>query len=264
MLNFAGDLGKMVAPPLVALVAIPFGWRTALIGLGVVGLVFSVVVWRLPVEQAVPKAVPKPRDPEATGPDDGGGWGITRPFRFSCLSLLGFIDSSTRGAALAFLPFVLVDKGLDPTGVAWLFSVLFVGGALGKFGCGRLGDRFGATFLIVATELVTVVALVLFPGAPLLLVPFLAIAFGFVLNGTSSVLYAAVADFVAEHRRARGYGLYYTLVNGASAIAPFLYGLLGDRQGLTVLFFTMAAVNALTVPLALALRPSVESASGHP
>src|SRR5712691_2607948 len=38
-LNFAGDLGKMLGPPLVALVAIPFGWRAALIGLGAFGVV---------------------------------------------------------------------------------------------------------------------------------------------------------------------------------------------------------------------------------
>jgi MFS family permease len=152
-----------------------------------------------------------------------------------------------------------MDKGLDPTGVSWTFTIVFVGGALGKFGCGWLGDRFGSTALIVTTELITVGALALFPSVPLMVVLPLALAFGFVLNGTSSVLYATVADLVDERRRSRGYGLYYTLVNGASALAPVLYGLLGDRSGLLAIFAALAATNLLTVPLALAIRQPARS-----
>ena len=261
-LNFAGDLGKMAGPPLVALVALPFGWRAALIALGVFGLLFSLAVARLPIERAdgaQPGGVEPPNEREpgpagAAAPSGApGGWGIAQPGRFALLGLLGIIDSSTRGSALAFLPFVLADKGLDPLQVSWLFAVVFVGGACGKLGCGRLGDRVGATALIVGTELITVASLALFPDAPILLVPLLALGFGVALNGTSSVLYAMVADLVSEQRRARGYGLYYTLVNGASAVAPVLYGLLGDRAGLEVVFTAMAAINATTVVLALAL-----------
>jgi MFS family permease len=265
-LNFAGDLGKMVGPPLVALVAIPFGWRAALIALGVFGILFSLAIARLPVGDARPEPpVPLPPDPgqlpelpETVRTGDSSSavrrWGIEQPRRYALLAMLGVVDNGTRGAALAFLPFVLAGKGLDPAAVSWLFAIVFVGGAFGKFGCGRLGDRFGATALIVTTELVTVGALALFPAAPVLVVPLLAACFGFVLNGTSSVLYATVADLVPENRRSRGYGLYYTLVNGSSALAPVLYGLLGDLSGLTTVFVTMAAVNAVTVPLAVALR----------
>jgi MFS family permease len=74
-----------------------------------------------------------------------------------------------------------------------------------------------------------------------------------VLNGTSSVLYARVADFVSEERRSRGYGLYYTFINGASALAPVAYGLVGDQFGLLAIFGAMAAVNLLTVPLGVTL-----------
>ena len=43
---------------------------------------------------------------------------------------------------------------------------------------------------------------------------------GVALNGTSSVLYGTVADLVSSERRSRGYGLYYTVTIGASALAP--------------------------------------------
>jgi MFS family permease len=259
-LNFAGDLGKIAAPVVVALIAIPYGWRAALIGLGVFGLLFSVAALRLPIDRGRLSPTSHGQDevgsPGATGSRTAArvrGWGIDQPLRFSLLGGIGLIDSSTRGAALVFLPFVFQEKGLDAAQVSWLLTAIFVGGALGKFGCGPLADRFGTTTAILLTELVTVGALALFPGAPILLVPALALAFGFVLNGTSSVLYAMVADLVPESRRSRGYGLYYTLVNGSSAVAPVLYGMLGDREGLLAVFVTMAVVNALTLPLTLAL-----------
>jgi MFS family permease len=54
-------------------------------------------------------------------------------------------------------------------------------------------------------------------------------------------------------RRARGYGLYYTCTQLATAIAPLLYGILADRAGLGPTFVVLAAVTGLIVPLTLIL-----------
>lgn len=48
--NFAGDLGKMLAP-LVALIAIPFGWRAVLWAVGISGLLFMAL--SIPLKRAV-------------------------------------------------------------------------------------------------------------------------------------------------------------------------------------------------------------------
>jgi MFS family permease len=76
----------------------------------------------------------------------------------------------------------------------------------------------------------------------------LAVVFGFGLNGTSSVLYAAVASLVPDGKRGRGYGLYYTVIDVAAAIATFLYGLLADWTGLDWTFAVMALLT-LALPL---------------
>ena len=44
---------------------------------------------------------------------------------------------------------------------------------------------------------------------------------GVALNGTSSVLYGTVAEFVRDDRQSRSYGLFYTLGSAAGATAPF-------------------------------------------
>jgi MFS transporter, FSR family, fosmidomycin resistance protein len=249
-LNFAGDLGKVLAPALAGAVALAVGWRGGFLTLAALGAAFAVLYAVLvpqPMRTSSLQAEAHPAEPTP-------GWGISQPVAFSVLSLVGMLDAAARGAALTFLPFVLANKGLDAAAISLMFGVLFAAGAAGKLVCGPLGDRFGSTPTIIATELVTAAALiglVLAPGTRLLLA---IVPLGFVLNGTSSVLYASVADLVHAERRARGYGLYYTGTQLASALAPILYGLLADRAGLDASLTVLSAATACIAPLAGVLR----------
>jgi MFS family permease len=164
------------------------------------------------------------------------------------------LDAAARGAALTFLPFLFQAKGLSAAATGFAFALLFGAGAAGKFLCGPLGDRYGDVAVIVVTEAVTAGALLVALAAPGLGVLLALLPLGFVLNGTSSVLYAAVAGLVEVGRRARGYGLYYTCSLLAAAVAPVLYGVLADRAGLGATFVALAGVTAGIVPLALAGR----------
>jgi MFS-type transporter involved in bile tolerance (Atg22 family) len=99
--------------------------------------------------------------------------------------------------------------------------------------------------------IVTLVAAPL-PVALAVLVPL-----GVALNGTSSVLYGTVADLVSSERRSRGYGLYYTLTIGASALSPTVWGVVSDAAGVPTTLTLVGLVVLVTVPLCLALRPAV-------
>jgi FSR family fosmidomycin resistance protein-like MFS transporter len=87
-------------------------------------------------------------------------------------------------------------------------------------------------------------ALPLTPGLALL--PLIGVA----LNGTSSVLYGNVAELVAPERRARAFGLIYTLGSAAAVVAPVLYGVMSDRVGISLTLATIGIVILVTVPLA--------------
>jgi len=80
---------------------------------------------------------------------------------------------------------------------------------------------------------------------------------GVALNGTSSVLYGTVADLVHPERRARAYGLYYTLSVGASALSPSIFGLVSDAVGPAVALVAVGMVVLITIPLAFVLRQAV-------
>ena len=161
-----------------------------------------------------------------------GGWGIRDARGFQALAAVGMIDTATRTALLTFLPFLLLAKGLTVAGVGVALAVLFAGGAAGKFVCGLVAERVGIVRTVILTELATACGIVAVALGPLTVALGVLLPLGVALNGTSSALYATVADLVLPERRARAYGLYYTLVVGASAAAPLVYGALGDAVGI--------------------------------
>jgi MFS family permease len=134
---------------------------------------------------------------------------------------------------------------------------VFVGGAAGKFVCGLIADRVGVIRTVVLTEAATTVAILTVIASPLPVALAVLPLLGVALNGTSSVLYGTVADLVRPERRARAYGLYYTLSVGASALSPSIFGLVSDAVGPATALTVVSMVVLITIPLAFVLRAAV-------
>jgi predicted MFS family arabinose efflux permease len=75
------------------------------------------------------------------------------------------------------------------------------------------------------------------------------------LNGTSSVLYGTVPELAPPGRSERAYALFYTGTIGSGAVSPILYGMLGDRLGVTWAMTATAIVALSIFPVAFALAP---------
>ncbi len=249
--NFAGDLGKASVPPLVTLLLVLSGWRGALWLVAAVGAVVAFAVWCFLGTDAKPVPAQDTARParESGGRDVGkGGFGL--------LVAIGMLDNAARPAFLLYLPFLLEEKGAALTTVGLAFSLTFIGGALGKAVCGRLGARLGVTATVVATEAGTaaaIMAVIMLPLVPALcLLP----ALGVMLNGTSSVLYGTVPELAPQGRIERAFAVFYTCTLGGSALAsPLIYGRLGDLVGPHWAASAAAATTMTVVPLALLLAP---------
>jgi MFS family permease len=249
--NFSGDLGKVAVPAAVALSLPWLGWRGAVEAYAVVGLTAAAVILVLLGRLG---AGLRPA-PAPTGAAAGAaGAGIRDVRAFTAISAIHVIDNSTRTGFLTFLPFLLIAKGATVQSVGFALMLVFIGGAVGKFACGALADRVGVIRTVVVTELVTgagILFLLTVPlGACLVALPVLGVA----LNGTSSVLYGSVADLVSSERRARSYAIFYTLGIGASALSPFVYGVLSDWGGVRLTLTVVGTVVFLTLPFTLPLR----------
>jgi MFS family permease len=250
--NFSGDVGKAAIAAAVGLLAAVVGWRAAGAAYGVLGLLAAgtilVALGRLALGAAEPSA--------ASGPT-GSGWGIRDARGFTALTAIGMIDNATRTGFLTFVGFVLIAKGASVAGIGVALSLVFTGGAAGKFVCGLVAERVGLIRTVVLTELATTLAILVVVASPLPLAFAALLPLGVALNGTSSVLYATVADLVHPERRSRAYGLYYTLAIGASALAPSIFGVVSDVVGPAATLVMVSLVVLTTIPLALVLRAAI-------
>ena len=69
------------------------------------------------------------------------------------------------------------------------------------------------------------------------------------------MLYGSVPDLVTPERRARAFSFFYTGSTGSGAVAPALFGVVGDVVGVTWTLMLVACTVLLRLPLALILKP---------
>lgn len=244
--NFTGDVGKVALPALFALVAASFGWRDALLLTAAIAVAGAGVILAVLPSRGGGAASDATR--QAAGRD--------RPWAFWLLFFIHIADSSVRSGFLIFLPFLLRGKGADLPTIGFGLSLLFAGGAAGKLVMGWVGARLGVVPSVVLTEAATTaLILAILPlslATSLALLPLL----GLMLNGTSSVLYGTVPEFVPAERRTHAFAVFYTGGSIAGASSPFLFGLLGDAIGLRPAIACVGGLALITVPLVVALRPA--------
>jgi MFS transporter, FSR family, fosmidomycin resistance protein len=249
--NFAGDLGKMTVPAVLSLMLLATPWRPALFILGGVGVAIAALILfaapRGESDHASAGSMSARAQPERK----------PQPLAFALLTSIGVIDSATRMGFLLFLPFVLTEKGATLQTVGLAMTLIFTGGAAGKLACAFIGARIGAIGTVWLTEGLTAAGILLLLPLPLqgalIVLPLLGIA----LNGTSSVLYGSVPDLVEPHWRTRALSIFYTGTIGSGAIAPILFGRLGDLLGIWPALMLVAAFVLITLPIALLLRRSL-------
>ena len=239
--NFAGDIGKTLIPGLVGLSLVIMSWQTSVTLIGLLGLAAAALLWWLiPVrdEQALAKAKAA-RTFTGTGSRSG----------LRALLLTGTLDSAVRMGFLTFLPFLLKSKGAGTAGIGLALSLLFVGGAFGKLLCGYLGARIGMMKTVWLTESATslfIVAAVFLPlTGVMLMLPLLGLA----LNGTSSVLYGVVPELAEPGKHEHAFALFYTGTIAGGAVAPVVFGRLGDGAGIPFALISLAVILLLTLPL---------------
>ncbi len=246
--NFAGDIGKTLLPAAVGLLLVVLSWRAGVTLMGLLGLATAgLLAWLIPPGGGVAAKAPD----AARGGAQGLGSGLL------ALLATGALDSAVRMGFLTFLPFLLKSKGAGTAGIGVALSLLFVGGACGKLFCGYLGARIGMMRTVWATESATALLIVLALWLPLGGVMAMLPLLGMVLNGTSSVLYGAVPELAAPGRREHAFALFYTGTIGAGALAPVLFGSLGDAAGIPAALAALAALVLLTLPLAWLVRHSL-------
>ncbi len=252
-LNFAGDVGKVLLPAMASLLVARTGWRGSCVLLGSLGLFLSVIYIRQ--SRKVNDSLGTKSDQISPPLKKSSRFGIQYLQRFLAYVGIGVLDEAARSAVIVFLSFLLLANGVPKVWLGSLLALLFTGGALGKFGCGYLNDRVGAIWTIIVTEVFMMVGCLLLPSLSWnWVLPFFLLGFGFVLNGTSSVMYIGLSDTLTGHRQSVGYGIYYTISFASAAFSPLVFGVVADQYSVPTVYYGIAGMTLLIFPLLFCLR----------
>lgn len=250
--NFAGDVGKFAfggTLSLLLLAGVP--WRAPVVGYGAVAVLGAAAV--LFLLAASRRAASGGSDSREAG---RVAWGIRDRRRFAVLCGIEVLDSSVRASFLTFVAFLLIAKGLSAGWAAAAVPLVLAGGMAGKLACGMLAERIGVPRMIVLTEIATAAGIFAALALPALGVVLLLPILGIVLQGTSSVLYATIGEYVEPERLPRAFGLFYTVGSVCGIAAPLGFGLLGDQLGVHAVMVGLGATILLVAPIVPALRLS--------
>ena len=244
--NFTGDVGKVLLPALFALIAASLGWQQALVVMAALAVVGAGVILGS-LKPIVTHGATEPSKAVA---------GQDRPWAYWLLFSIHIADDLVRTGFLIFLPFLLRDKGADLPTIGLGLSLLFAGGAAGKLVMGWVGQKLGVVPSVLLTEVATTLLILAVLPLSLDFALVLLPVIGLMLNGTSSVLYGTIPEFVSPERRTKAFAVFYTGGSVAGATGPLLFGLFGDVIGLATALAAVAFVALTTVPMVWALRPA--------
>ena len=247
ILNFSGDLGKIIAPIIVAVLVVSFGWQKCLLFVGISGIIL--VLGSMVMNLSISKSSNNTNSIQTPTSTNNSNLRTVIDAQFVVLMMAGFIDSMIRTATLTFIPFIFIAKGMTTLRTTLIFTILYSGGAIGKFSSGWLSDRYNAFTIIFATKIVVSILLpiILITNIPIGTV--LVFILGIGLNGTSSVLYGIVAKITNPETRGKAYGIYYTSTEVGVAIAPILFGFIADSYSLNSSMIGISIVSLLVIIL---------------
>ncbi|MGL4287892.1 MAG: MFS transporter [Phreatobacter sp.] len=246
-----GTLGWAAAPVTTLALAQQFGWQTALIQLGIAGLVLAAIV-ALGHRQL--KVAPAPRPAHHKAP----AWQmlLTGPI-IACLVYFTLLAIAQAGSQ-SFLPSLLpLTQGISAAAAVTATTVYLIGSALGSFSGGFLADltpnheRVVGIGLAAAALLSLVLGFVHLPGPLLLAVTGLA---GFLTGSTIPSRDMLVRGAAPAGAVGTVFGFVYSGLDLGSVVAPIAIGAFIDHGSADLAFVFIASALMITVISALIVK----------
>ena len=247
--NASGDAGKLLFTGVASLLfGVGIAWQEVVSGYGILALLVAAVLWLGLRRLRLPGAVSM----SARNPSTAGGWGIRDRSGFRWLAAIVFLDSAVQDGFLVFVAFLMIEKNIPAGLAAFAVVATLAGGVIGKYACGHLSARLGGVRSLILGEVCTAAGIMGVIMLPTVAVFFLLPLVGIVLQGSSTITYGSVRQFVDEARQSRGFALIYSMANGASVAGPVGFGIISDIYSVGTAVVLMAVVALL--PLGMCMR----------
>lgn len=169
------------------------------------------------------------------------------PVRLTMLT--SCLDCFSSDRLFAFLPFLLLAKGIEPTVIGTFALSFTVGSLVGKFVCGRMTDMFGNRRVFIISELLMVtLIIILLLSQQLWCIITAAILLGGVTRGTVPIIQTIITEPVKHSHNFDDVFAINSLLRGCiNVISPLVFGFLATSTSIEHAYALMAAMGTLAV-----------------
>jgi len=249
----AVQLGALLAPSLVAVLVVTWGWRTSFYVLLVPGVLLALIAWRFLGDSASASQCSRPAAP---------GTRIIELLRNPAVRwcfATAFLSNMATWGLMNWLPTYLLEaRGFSVVQMGTYMPLIFVGGALGYFLGGQVADRYfrearrvpvlcglllGAGFTFLATS----------AGSGYATIGYLTAAF-LCLSAADSNIFTLPLVIVPRSAAASAFGFVNTAAQCAGFLSPLAAGYTLDASGNNFALLLYGFVSCLALSAVTASR----------
>lgn len=230
-----GDVGRIGISAAVSFVVVAIGWQKAALLYAGVALLLGAGLYLFFSKREV--IAPKEQKPIAMSL-----WQIIKNKRLVFALSAGALDSFASISLYVFLPFLLLQRGIDPAFLGTFTAAFFIGNLFGKTLLGRLVDSFGSAKVFICSEILMAGFIFLLANAQAAwVIVGCSVVLGIFTKGTVPVQQTMVSEAVEHHGNfEKAFGIGSIVTGVAITIAPLLLGAISDQAGIVAAFNVMA------------------------
>ncbi|MEK7495135.1 MAG: MFS transporter [Patescibacteria group bacterium] len=234
-----GDVGRIALSSTVAFIIVAIGWQKTSIIYGIISLfsIFLIIFFNNKDEEDVETKKNKV---------EINYWQIIKNSKFIFALLTTFFDNLASSALFIFIPFLFLQRNVNPSTLGIFTSAFLIGNLIGKTTLGRLSDKYTNTKIFIMAEFFMAVFIVLLTlSYSQFLIIIVSVILGALTAGTIPVRSTMITESTQHHKEyEKVFGIGSFVANIATSLAPVILGFVADKYGI-INAFNASAMFAL-------------------
>lgn len=247
-----GDVAKVIFSIITGFLAAFIGWRTTSLSIGILtGIVFFLCIFLISGKRKEVVIDASEAIQHLPYKD------FFKKKRFLFALITGSLDEGINAPFYAFLPFLLLFKGVPITFVGIFAGLYYVGNVVSRLIFGRLVDKIGNAQILIFLEItMCVITFLIASVSSVFIVGALALTLGFITEGTDPATVSMMAEAIEDIAHPQKASGIRALANGISkSVFPLFLGFIAVKVSIIGGFYVLAVASLLPIiPAILYIR----------
>ncbi len=242
-----GDIGKVLFSIFIGILAVVIGWRVSSFYIGVATGILFILLYFVYIKNEKKERNSIKSSEEKI--EQFSYFHFLKQKKIFYALLCGNLDEGVNTPFYAFLPFLLLSKGVSITFIGEFTAIYYVGNIISRLIFGRLVDKIGDAKILIYLEISMAIFtfLITFLNS-IFLICLCALILGIITEGTDPATSSMLAQALENIKNPHKVSGIRSIGNGLSrAIFPFILGLIATKAGIIYGFYVLAFMSLLPI-----------------